>query len=480
MSSDLFISYSSRDRERLENLLSALRRADEPVWFDDELGGGDVWWQKILERIRDCEVFVFALSDNSLESKPCLTELRYAQALQKPVLPVQIGPVESMRVSPLAAVEAIDFQNPTVDSGIRLVTAVQRARQRCGALPSPLPEEPPVPYAYLMRLAGTVTGAALDPQQQTEVLAELTAAVAQDRDDATALRDITQLLQSLHDRPDATAQTRTEARRLLAALGSTSAQSSDHVVAHTDRASRKWMIAALAAAAVVAAAIVAVMSARQHTAPPTATATATATTETTAESVALLAPESLNSFLLSPAEITALTGVPDLKGDPPDDSMFNPSEQLSDPDCLGSDYAAAQPVYDGSGWSAVSVGVLSQTSPDDPDNTLFWLNQAAVSFPTERQAQDFLDKSAARWSGCSGRVIKDNISDSPTSWSFGDLTRDKTSISQISFSEGGQGWACQHTLKAFENSVLEAVACGQHIKDQATRIVEKMVEKAKA
>ena len=478
MTPDLFISYSSRDRESLENLLSALRRADEPVWFDDELGGGDVWWQKILERIRDCEVFVFALSDNSLESKPCLTELRYAQALQKPVLPVQIGPVESMRVSPLAAVEAIDFQNPTVDSGIRLVTAVQRARQRCGALPSPLPEEPPVPYAYLMRLAGTVTGATLDPQQQAEVLAELGTAVTQDRDDATARRDITQLLQSLHDRPDATAQTRTEAQRLLAAVGPTTAPGPDPAVGHTNQKSRKRMITALAAAAVVAATIVAVMSTRPHWAPTAAPATTTA--EKTAESVALLAPESLGSFLLSPAEVTAVTGVPNLQGDPPDDSMFNPSEQLSDPDCLGSDYAAAQPVYDGTGWSAVSVQVLSQTSPDDPDSTLFWLNQAAVSFPTERQAQDFLDKSAARWSGCSGRVVKDNIGDSPTSWSFGDLVRDTTSISQISFSEGGQGWACQHTLKTFENSVLEAVACGQHVKDQATRIVDKMVEKAKA
>ena len=477
MTSDVFISYSSRDREKLDNLLSALRRADEQVWFDDELGGGDVWWQKILERIRDCRVFVFALSDNALESKPCLTELRYAQALQKPILPVQIGPVESMRVSPLAAVEAIDFQNPTVDSGIRLVTAVQRARQRCGALPSPLPEEPAVPYAYLMRLAGTVTGAALDPQQQNEVLTELRTAVAQDRDDATARRDITQLLQSLHDRPDATEQTRTEAQRMLSALGSASTPAPERVVRQTNRGSRKWVLAGVAATAVLAAVVVAVMSTRQHPAPTAATPTQTAAETTSAP---LLAPEKLSSFLLSPAEVTAVTGFPDLKGDPPDDTMFNPSGQLSDPDCLGSDYAAAQPVYEGSGWSAVSVQVLSQTSPDAPDSTLFWLNQAAVSFPTERQATDFLNNSAARWSGCSGRVIKDYISDSPTSWSFGDLIRDATSISQVSFSEGGQGWACQHNLKIFENSVLEAVACGPNIKDQAARVVDKMLEKAKS
>jgi hypothetical protein len=478
VTSEVFISYSSRDRERLENLLSALRRADERIWFDDELGGGDVWWQKILERIRDCEVFVFALSDESLESKPCLTELRYAQALQKPILPVQIGPVESMRISPLAAVEAIDFQNPTVDSGIRLVTAVQRARQRCAALPSPLPEEPPVPYAYLMRLAGTVTGAALNAQQQNEVLTELGAALAQDRDDTTARRDITQLLRALYDRTDATTQTRTEAQRLLATLGSSPSpeEPADPVGLKTNRGSRRRVIAAVGAVAVVAAAGLAILSTRQHS-QPIATTGSPGASVTAAPAVA---PENLSSFLLSPAEVSAVTGFPAMQGDPPDDAMFDPPGQISDPNCLGSDYAAAQPVYEGSGWSAVSVQVLSETSPDDPDNVLFWLNQAAVSFPSERQAQDFLDKSADRWSGCSGQVVKDDIGTDPISWTFGDLIRDETSISQVSFSEGGQGWACQHTLKTYSNSVFEAVTCGKPITDEATSIVDKMLEKAKA
>ena len=65
----VFLSYSSRDRGQLDDLLSALRRADEDVWFDEELGGGEQWWQQILERIRGCDVFLFALSDNSLESQ---------------------------------------------------------------------------------------------------------------------------------------------------------------------------------------------------------------------------------------------------------------------------------------------------------------------------------------------------------------------------------------------------------------------------
>ena len=56
----------------------------------------------------------------------------------------------------------------------------------------------------------------------------------------------------------------------------------------------------------------------------------------------------------------------------------------------------------------------------------------------------------------------------------------QTTISQLSFQEGGGGWACQHALASHANAVLEAVACGEHIHDQATRIVDKMVDHVKA
>lgn len=462
----VFISYSSRDRADLDGLLSALRRADEKVWFDDELGGGDVWWQKILERIRECEVFVFALSHNSLDSKPCLTELRYAQALQKPILPVQIGRVESMRVSPLAAVEAIDFRNPTVDSGIRLVTAVQRARERCGPLPSPLPAEPPVPYAYLMHLANRVTGTALDAQQQSAILEELKAAADQDGDDTAARGDIAQLLRELSERADATEQTRTETRRVLSALGAPSGSPAVAHTAGTQRISRRRLVAAAVAVVLAAGGGAAIVATRHQPQPATASVT--------------VEPENVGAVLLTPAEITTTTGIADVTGDPPDDNMFVPSEQLSDPDCLGADYAAAQQVYEGSGWSAVSVQSLSESTPNDPDTTLFWVNQAAVAFPSGQHAVDFVEKSANHWSGCSGKVVKETSTDGPTSWTFGDLKRDNGSISQISFAEGGHGWSCEHALKAGSNVVLEAVVCGLHVKEQASRVVDAMVEKAKA
>jgi hypothetical protein len=75
----LFISYSSQDKGAIEPLRSALNRAHQQVWMDEELGGGEAWWRTILEQIRSCEVFIVALSDNSLASKPCQAEVRYAR-----------------------------------------------------------------------------------------------------------------------------------------------------------------------------------------------------------------------------------------------------------------------------------------------------------------------------------------------------------------------------------------------------------------
>jgi serine/threonine kinase PknH len=76
-------------------MVSDLQRARIQVWLDDDLGGGDAWWSEILQQIRGCTVFLFAASDNSLHSKPCRAELGYAQDLQLPILPVQIGEIDT-------------------------------------------------------------------------------------------------------------------------------------------------------------------------------------------------------------------------------------------------------------------------------------------------------------------------------------------------------------------------------------------------
>ena len=214
----LFISYSSQDRTTVDALTNALRRGQNQVWFDQELGGGDSWWAKILEQIRDCEVFVVALSSNWLQSKPSQAELRYAQVLGRPILPVRIGEVDSMRVNPLAALQIIDYREPTVDAGIQLVTAVHALRGKPVPLPDPLPEEPPVPFGYITRLGNTLAEKELSPQQQLQLLVELRSGFDEDGDDPSARSDIAQLLRMLRLRHDVTYRTRSEIDNVLAEI----------------------------------------------------------------------------------------------------------------------------------------------------------------------------------------------------------------------------------------------------------------------
>ena len=152
----VFVSYARDDQAAVRSLVDDLVRARVQVWIDEELVGGDAWWTAILEQIRGCEVFLFALSDKSLDSKPCRAEWGYAQALGLPILPVEIGPAANRRADPIFALHTLDYRDPTKNSAFDLISALhERARLRA-ELPDPLPEPPRIPYEYLQRLFAAI------------------------------------------------------------------------------------------------------------------------------------------------------------------------------------------------------------------------------------------------------------------------------------------------------------------------------------
>ena len=153
----VFVSYSIRDKDVVRRLSQDLGDAEEQVWLDQRLAGRDAWWRAILEQIRGCDVFIFALSQNSIRSKPCQAQLRYAQDLGLPILPVQVGFVDSIQLSPLAAIDSVDYQISTPAAAMRLVSALHRVRAQRQPLPEPLPDEPPVPFGYLIRLHDAIS-----------------------------------------------------------------------------------------------------------------------------------------------------------------------------------------------------------------------------------------------------------------------------------------------------------------------------------
>jgi serine/threonine kinase PknH len=141
----VFISYSRLDEAVVTSLIADIKQCGEQPWLDDQLRGGEEWWNEILHQIRESKIFIFCLSDNSMNSKPCQSELQYARQLGLPVIPIQVGEFSSMRAFPLAEIHIIDYRSRSSSAGLHLANAMRTASSRPFQLPSPLPPTPPLP-----------------------------------------------------------------------------------------------------------------------------------------------------------------------------------------------------------------------------------------------------------------------------------------------------------------------------------------------
>lgn len=89
---EFFLSYKRSDRKFCEILAERIdqRFGNKSVWYDRDISGGLSWWKKILSQIEHCKVFIFLVSEESLQSDYCRAELREAFRLKKPVVPIKI------------------------------------------------------------------------------------------------------------------------------------------------------------------------------------------------------------------------------------------------------------------------------------------------------------------------------------------------------------------------------------------------------
>ena len=86
---DVFISYSRKDREFARRLHDMLIHANRDVWFD----WGDIpltanWWHEIANGIESVGAFVFIISPDSARSKVNYDEISHAVQNSKRIIPI--------------------------------------------------------------------------------------------------------------------------------------------------------------------------------------------------------------------------------------------------------------------------------------------------------------------------------------------------------------------------------------------------------
>jgi hypothetical protein len=134
----IFLSYSSRDRPKAEEIALALQAQGNDVFFDkDELSGGEDFHAVIREHVENADLFIFLISPDSVRPGAyTLTELRLMRekwaSPRKRVLPVMLEPTE-METIP-AYLRGVTLFKPEGSVAAEVAAHVGRSSRRRAAI----------------------------------------------------------------------------------------------------------------------------------------------------------------------------------------------------------------------------------------------------------------------------------------------------------------------------------------------------------
>jgi hypothetical protein len=116
---DLFVSYSSEDRQRVLAIVADLEASGLKVWVDrHKIEGGASWGTEIVHGVKTCRVFALMCSSASMRSRNVKQEIQLAWKYEKPYLPLLL--------------EAIDYPDQVQYflEGWHWIEVLQRPRER--------------------------------------------------------------------------------------------------------------------------------------------------------------------------------------------------------------------------------------------------------------------------------------------------------------------------------------------------------------
>ena len=207
----VFLSYAHQDLTLAASLRQDLEDMGQSVWIDESLHGGQIWWDEIVHQVRECNLFVLAVSVHSLGSEACLAEWQYAVGLSRPFLPVRVDETDwASAPAEMKQAQHIDYRPGDVESTKQLAKALNSVHDSV-PLPEPLPLPPPAPQSYRERFARLFGPGALTIEEQVNYYVRLTLDV-----DGANSQEAFELLGVLHARPDLSWKVRQDIDKLMA------------------------------------------------------------------------------------------------------------------------------------------------------------------------------------------------------------------------------------------------------------------------
>ena len=139
----VFISYSRRDIDVVEEIVSQLEAEGIEVWLDrEDIKPGQQWRRQIVEGIDTAEAFILNLSPNSGASDNVLKELNLAEeALEPFILPVMLSEMkipDEMRYQ-LAGTQFIAYYLDSKRGVQDLIAEIKKRRSATAARPKVQP-----------------------------------------------------------------------------------------------------------------------------------------------------------------------------------------------------------------------------------------------------------------------------------------------------------------------------------------------------
>ena len=207
----VFVSYSSKNRKRIEDLVLQLGQLGHDVQFESKVVGGEITWQQVLDTVATSDLFVATLSSETLVSYSSRIETEYARDLNKVILFVALDEISTLTaLDPQISANVVDFStaNPSANDALAAaINSLANLEHR------PLSVVPPPNWdVALNELGQDIKSKSSDGGEQGEILLNLQEFLERHETFAPAKT----LLAAFSTRSDLQPEIRVGARRLTA------------------------------------------------------------------------------------------------------------------------------------------------------------------------------------------------------------------------------------------------------------------------